>query len=138
MSATAVDTNVLLDVLVSGSPFGDGSARALAAAREEGALVISEIVLAELAAAFGGDAERRDSFLADVGIRLLRSDPDTLAAAGRIWRRYRDAGGPSGRILPDFLVGAHALAHTDRLLTRDRGVYRAWFEGLAIVDPTTE
>jgi predicted nucleic acid-binding protein len=136
VTTTAVDTNVLLDVLAANPPFVEASGRALLEARHVGAVVVSEMVYAELAAAFRGDQERLQEFLGDMAIRLLPSPQQALAEGGRIWRAYRDAGGPRNRILADFLIGAHAQARSDRLLTRDRGFFRRWFEDLEIVDPS--
>ena len=41
------------------------------------------------------------------------------------------AGGSRQRLVPDFLVAAHAAAHADRLQSRDRG-----FSQLVVLDPT--
>ncbi len=133
---TALDTNILLDLLASGSPFGEVSADVLARAGRAGSLVVSEIVYAELGAAFRGNRERLDRFLGDLGIELVASDRRVLSEAGRMWRDYRDGGGSRDRIVSDFLIGTHARHQAKELLTRDRGFYRQWFEGLTVEDPS--
>ena len=133
---TALDTSVLLDLLTADPRFGDASADALATAGQAGALVVSEIVYAELAAAFQGDRERLGAFLQDLGIELAPSGRGALAEAGGLWRAYRTAGGSRERVVADFLIGAHARHHADRLLTRDRGFFKERFDGLDVVDPS--
>ena len=63
---------------------------------------------------------------------------NTAAAAGGVWRAYRNGGQGRHRLLPDFLIGTHAWMRADRFLTRDRGFYRTYFKRLKIVDPSSD
>jgi predicted nucleic acid-binding protein len=132
---TAVDTNILLDILVPNEPFYEASASALEEAAGEGSIVISDIVYAEVCIHF--EARRDcDAFLESNEIRVQALTREAHFLASRAWRMYRQQGGKRTRILADFLVGAHAQKQATRLLSRDRGFYRKLFPSLNLHDPT--
>lgn len=132
---TAVDTNVILDVLTGDRRHGPGSAAALRLASSGGALIACTAVWAEVVGAFA-DVRVVTSRLERLQIEHVADDRQVATTAGRVHRAYRISGGTRRRILPDFLIGAHALVHADRLLTRDRGFYRDRFDRLTVLDPT--
>jgi predicted nucleic acid-binding protein len=132
---TAVDTNVLIDVLGANATFGPASSRTIKRCLGDGALVACGVVWAETAAHFP-DGHAAQSALGRLRLEFSALDLASAAGAGAAWRAYRQAGGSRQRTAPDFLVGAHALHQADRLLTRDRGFYRRYFKSLEIIDPT--
>ena len=131
---TAVDSNVLLDVFLPDPKFGERSLSALESATHDGALVVSEVVVAEVGGHFRREQDAWAAF-ESVGLQIISSDFSTAHTAGRKWREYRAKGGRRERVVADFLIGAHALRHAQRLLTRDRGYYRTYFPRLRIVEP---
>ena len=132
---TAVDTNVLLDVLGADATFGTRSASALRACLQEGGLVACEVVWAEIRCFFPS-SEAVSRHLQTLGIAFQPLSADSALEAGRAWQAYRQQGGKRERVAADFLIGAHAAKHCDRLLTRDRGFYRSYFDGLSVLDPS--
>jgi predicted nucleic acid-binding protein len=132
---TAVDTNILLDILVPNERFYEASAGALEDAAEAGSLVISDIVYAELCIHFETQRDC-DTFLDGNEIRVQTLTRESHFLASRAWRTYRQHGGKRTRILADFLIGAHAKKQATRLLSRDRGFYRSLFPSLDLDDPS--
>ena len=74
---TAVDTSVLLDLLLQDASFGTKSEEALRKASREGALVICDVVYAELAGLFPSQAAL-EVFLRETSIQLRPSNPAIL------------------------------------------------------------
>jgi predicted nucleic acid-binding protein len=130
---TAVDTSVLVDVFGADPRHGAGSAAALRRCLNEGAIVACCVVWAETRAAFAAE-EPFVSAMRALGIGFSALGERAAALAGANWKAYRAAGGKRDRVMADFMIGAHAIVHCDRLLTRDRGYYRKYFDGLALVD----
>ena len=132
---TAVDTSVLLDFLNYDPEFGTVSREALRSCATEGPLLTCDVVWAEIAGCFPSISACREA-LRELEIEFSPLEPEAAFEAGLAWKAYRARGGARTRVAADFLIGAHALYQADRLLTRDRGFYRACFKRLSLVDPT--
>ncbi len=152
---TAVDSNILLDILLPNSPHGDESELLLTRAARQSAVVISEAVYSEVAPLFD-TPKYLDLFLVNTGVRLEPSSREALHRSGQAWRTYNrqrprlptcSECGTAQQVtcercgttlqfrqhtLADFLIGGHAVVHADRLLTRDRRTYGRYFPELAL------
>jgi hypothetical protein len=135
MSAVAVDTSVLLAIF-KGEPKGERWLDCLQSAAETSALLISSVVFAEIRSFFPSDDACRKA-LRHLELRHSPLTEDASLLAGRIFRAYRNEGGPRKTILPDFLVAAHAATLAGRFATEDRGYLRTYFPAIRLLTPVT-
>ncbi|HEV2382025.1 MAG TPA: type II toxin-antitoxin system VapC family toxin [Terriglobia bacterium] len=135
---TAVDSSVLLDILVADTSFGPASAHAVRTVLAEDRLIACEVVWAEVAGSFLSATAARQA-LDRLNLEFSPLTVESALEAGIAWRSYRArGGGPRRRVVADFLIGAHALRQADRLLTRDRGFYCTYFKHLSLLDPSKD
>jgi predicted nucleic acid-binding protein len=131
---TAIDSSVLLDVVIDAPAQAELSEKALRKVAAEGGLIICECVLAEIRPAFP-NAKAIQQFLLDWQLRFVPSSRESALRAGELFGLYLRRGGKGGRVIADFLIGAHADLHADRLLARDRGYLRDYFSRLKLLTP---
>jgi hypothetical protein len=86
------------------------------------------------------DLFTNDPIWADWSTRQLRvpSVQEALiinALAGKAFQSYRARGGTRTRVLPDFVIGAHAVVEGIGLLTRDVRRYRSYFPRITLITP---
>jgi predicted nucleic acid-binding protein len=101
---------------------------------DDGQLVISPIVYAEVSAGFGRIEDLDDAVPADDFQReVLPYEAGFLA--GKAFLAYRMRGGQKRSPLPDFYIRAHSAVRGYRLLTRDATRYRTYFPIVTLIAP---
>ncbi|MBW9064471.1 type II toxin-antitoxin system VapC family toxin [Rhizobium herbae] len=131
---TLIDTNVLLDVATDDPDWADWSIEQLEAAALRGPLLINDVVYAELAVRYER-IERLEAFLAEAGLDMAAMPRSSLFLAGKVFQKYRKAGGSRAGVLPDLFIGAHAAVDQLDLLTRDTARYRTYFPTVRLITP---
>jgi predicted nucleic acid-binding protein len=139
---TAVDTNVLSAIWGRESNARELS-RELAEARRAGSVVICGPVFAEAMACPGATEAFVRTFLEQTGVQAAFDlGEDVWTQSGRRFTRSAERKRRSvrqalkhepKRVLADFIIGAHALLHADRLMTLDQRRYRKDFPELKLV-----
>ncbi|WP_050032769.1 type II toxin-antitoxin system VapC family toxin [Halorubrum halophilum] len=153
---TAVGTNAFLALLYD-DEYADASETAIRHAYQEGAVVVTPVVYAELAADGRFDsAADLDRFLEDFSVKVVDPSREARFLAGDRFREYVDRRpdgiqcpacgekrsvdcekcaeslSPRQHIAADFLIGAHAAIDCDGLISFDEGFYSTYFPALPV------
>lgn len=134
LSATLVDSCILIDVLANDPRWADWSLNQLDALGRQAPLVINPIILAEVSPRFER-ASDLETALASLPLVREILPWDAAFLAGQAFKIYRSSRGAKTSPMPDFYIGAHALVHGLRLLTRDAARYKTYFPTLEIIAP---
>lgn len=131
---TLVDTNILLDLLTSDPSWEAWSLRQLDIAGVGGALLINDVIYAELSARFDS-LDPLNEFVSETKLEIEPMPRAALFLAGKAFRIYRNRGGRREGVLSDFFIGAQASILDIPILTRDTRRYRSYFPGVRLISP---
>jgi predicted nucleic acid-binding protein len=131
---TLVDTNVIVDILANNPGWMPWSAERLTERSGFGALIINDVIYAEIGIGFETEATLVEK-LEPFGLVRERIPSSALFLAGKAYLRYREGGGSRTGVLPDFFIGAHAQVARLPILTRDTRRYRNYFPGVELISP---
>lgn len=152
----AVDTNALLALLYE-DDYTDASEAELRRAYQDGKVVITSIVYAELAAdGHFSTASDLNQFLTDFSINVVEPSREALFKAGEQFQRYTERRpdglqcpscgtkqtvtcdecgenlAPRQHIAADFVIGGHAVTDADELISFDTAFYETYFPSLTV------
>ena len=127
-----VDSSTLI-ALLTDEATADWAQNTLDAARPVGGVFINQIVFSEICALF--ESEDAVNSLLDGVVDLVELNLPCAFPAGKASRLYKSRGGKKERMLPDFLIAAHAASLGWTLVTNNPGDVRHYFPNLKIVHP---
>jgi len=136
MTATLVDSSILLDLFEDDPRWGNWSQAALEQESRSGSLFINPMIYAEVSIAFRRIEELEEA-IHGCGLKMAEIPKEALFLSGKAFMAYRRTGGSRRSPLPDFFIGAHAAVAGFRLLTRDPRRVRRYFPTVGIVCPTS-
>ncbi len=131
---SAVDSSIILDILLDDPKHAGKSMDLLEHHLLHGPVIICPVAYCESAASLYPPV-KFSKIARQMGLVYNDFDHDICTLAAQMWRDYRFQGGPRQRVLADFLIGAHAIRRADCLISRDRGFFRGYFQGLEVASP---
>ena len=134
MSATLVDSSVLLDTFTNDPVWSQWSESKLEERADQGALYINPIIYAEASIGFNR-IEEVEAAMPSSRFRRLDIPVEAAFLAGKAFLKYWTRGGARTAPLPDFFIGAHAAVAGLSLLTRDPARVRTYFPTVSLISP---
>lgn len=127
-----LDTNIILDVLNDDPVFADSSQAWIDHWSQMRVPAINQIIYAELAPLYPSSRELDRDLCR---FEKLSLPYEAAFLASKAFLQYRKNGGTRTAVLPDFLIGAHAVHLGVPLMTRDKQRYLTYFPDITLCPP---
>lgn len=134
MADILVDSNVLLDVMLSDPTWGKWSNDILLSLADDNTLTINPVIYAEISVRFAR-IEDLDAAFPEESFQRRPIPYQAAFLAGKCFLKYRTRGGTRTSPLPDFFIGAHAAIEKLPLITRDPARYQTYFPTVKLICP---
>lgn len=134
MKGILVDSNVILDVFLDDSQWGNWSESMLEEYSNQTQLYINPIIYSEISIGFK-KIEELEYSISEAGFQLTEIPKEALFLAGKTFIKYKRRKGVKDSPLPDFFIGAQAAVLGLDLLTRDVSRYRSYFPTVKLIAP---
>lgn len=128
-----VDTSAPIDILQDDPEWADWSIQQLRAQAQLHELAINPIIYSELSPMYES-IEDLEQTVAALGLSFQEIPRPALFVAAKAFIRYQREGGTKQNVLPDFLLGGHAVVGGP-VLTRDPARYRSYFPTVELLTP---
>lgn len=134
MTATLVDSNILIDIFTDNKEWSGWSLEHLALLSNNSRLCINPVIYAEVSMGFK-EIETFNSILKTLPLFFEEIPHEALFLAGKVFLNYRKNEGKKNTTLPDFFIGAHASVMGWTVITRDQHRMKYYFPKLKIICP---
>ena len=129
-----VDSNIILDILTEDPNWYDWSASTLETLAEDNKLIINDVIYSEISISFRYIEELEEVLTNSFIIQPIPKE--ALFLAGKVFIKYKNAGGVKQSTLPDFFIGAHAAVNQIPILTRDTQRFQTYFPTVRLIAPS--
>lgn len=135
-TSACLDTSALIALLNNAEDAHDAVLREFQKYKSSGMVFVTEVVFAEASAGMKSAEELRLA-LDELGISNLNANDEGLFSAGQAYKEYRHSQGTGKKdgVLPDFMIGAVAMAKGVALITLNDRDFVNKFSDLAVINP---
>jgi predicted nucleic acid-binding protein len=132
---TLLDTSVVIALTKPSDPFHTWAVATLAAVKVSNPpAAICPVTFAEASPAYAS-SDLVATALEALGIERIDLSDEALFQAGQAFKAYKDRGGTKDGVLPDFIIGAVAVADDIELVTSNGKDFVKSFKSIKVILP---